>query len=166
MTDDVAALVLRDNYLQGAALTVAEAQGASALDRQVRLMRDLERTGRLDRALEYLPDDEILAERAAEGRGLVRPELAILLAYAKMALNGELLNSDLPDAPELAEDLRGYFPAALRDRFRAQIAGHPLRREITATLVTNDLVNRAGITFVTRCRLAPAVHRPTQPEPT
>ena len=148
MADDVAALVLRDNCLQGAALSVAEAQGAPALDRHIRLMRDLERSGRLDRALEYLPDDEILAERAAQRRGLVRPELAVLLAYAKMALYGELLTSDLPDAPELAEDLRGYFPAALRDRFRAQIAMHPLCREITATHVTNDLVNRAGLTFV------------------
>jgi glutamate dehydrogenase len=148
MADEVAALVLRDNYLQGAALSVAEGQGASAFDRQTRLMRDLERFGRLDRALEFLPDDETLAERAAQCRGLVRPELAVLLAYAKMALYGELLTSDLSDAPELADDLRGYFPAALRDRFSAQIATHPLHREIVATLVTNDLVNRAGITFV------------------
>ena len=72
----------------------------------------------------------------------------MLLAYAKMSLDHELLASDLPDAAELAEDLRGYFPAALRERLAAQIAAHPLRREITATVVTNDLVNRAGITFV------------------
>ena len=148
MAGDVAALVLRDNYLQGAALSVAEARGVAALDRQVRLMRDLERSGRLNRALEFLPDDETLAERAAQRRGLVRPELAVLLAYAKMALYGELLASDLPDAPELADTLSGYFPSALRDRLGAQIVTHPLRREITATVVTNDLVNRAGITFV------------------
>ncbi len=153
MADDVAALVLRDNYLQGAALSVAEAQGASAFERQLRLMRDLERSSRLDRALEFLPDDETLTERAAQRRGLVRPELAVLLAYAKMALYGELLTSELPDAPELAEDLGGYFPAALRDRFSAQIAMHPLRREITATLVTNDLVNRAGIPFVNEMQM-------------
>ncbi len=148
MAGDVAAMVLRDNYLQGEALSVAEARGVAALDRQVRLMRDLERSGRLDRALEFLPDDETLAERAAQRRGLVRPELAVLLAYAKMALYGELLASDLPDARELADELSGYFPSRLRDRLGAQIAVHPLRREITATIVTNDLVNRASITFV------------------
>jgi glutamate dehydrogenase len=96
MADDVATSVLRDNYLQGEALSVAEARGVSVLDRHVRLMRDLERSGRLDRALEFLPDDEALAARAAQRRGLVRPELAVLLAYAKMALYSELLASDLP----------------------------------------------------------------------
>jgi len=152
MTDDVAALVLRDNYLQGEALSVAEARGGAALDRQVRLIRDLERAGRLDRALEFLPDDETLAARAAEHRGLVRPELAVLLAYAKMALDDELLASELPDAPELAGELRDYFPAALRDRLGTLVPTHPLRREITATIVTNDLVNRAGISFVSDLR--------------
>jgi glutamate dehydrogenase len=148
MAADVAALVLRDNYLQGEALSVAEARGGAALDRQSRLIRDLERSGRLDRALEFLPDDETLATRAARRQGLVRPELAVLLAYAKMALDTEILASDLPDAPEFAEALRGYFPSALRDRLGNLIPIHPLRREITATIVTNDLVNRAGISFV------------------
>jgi glutamate dehydrogenase len=148
MTEDVAALVLRDNYLQGEALSVAEARGAAVLDRQVRLIRDLERAGRLDRALEYLPDDETLAARAAARRGLTRPELAVLLAYAKLSLDQDLLASDLPDQPELAGDLRDYFPPALPTRFAAQIAMHPLKREIIATVVTNDLVNRAGLTFV------------------
>src|SRR5439155_21527830 len=152
MADDVAQLVLRDNYLQGEALSVAEARGqadlSGALDREIRLIRDLERLGRLDRALEFLPDDEALAARAAARRGLTRPELAVLLAYAKMSLDADLLASDLPDAPELAGDLRDYFPPALRERFAKQIAVHPLRREITATVVTNDLINRAGITFI------------------
>jgi glutamate dehydrogenase len=139
---------LRDNYLQGEALSVAEARGPSALDRQTRLIRELERAGRLDRGLEYLPDDEALASRAAARRGLTRPELAVLLAHAKMSLDGDVLASELPDLPELAGDLRDYFPPALRDRFAKQIAAHPLRREITATVVTNDLINRAGITFV------------------
>jgi glutamate dehydrogenase len=152
MADDVVTLVLRDNYLQGEALSVAEARGVSALDRQARLMRDLERSGRLDRALEFLPDDETLATRAAQRRGLVRPELAVLLAYAKMALYDELVASDLPDVTELGGELRGYFPAALRERLPAQIAAHPLHREIIATVVTNDLVNRAGITFVNEMR--------------
>jgi glutamate dehydrogenase len=148
MTEDVAALVLRDNYLQGEALSVAEARGIASLDRQVRMIRDLERSGRLNRALEFLPDEETLAARAAQGRGLVRPELAVLLAYAKMTLYEELLASTLPDAAELAAELRSYFPPAVRDRFGARIATHPLHREITATVVTNDLINRARITFV------------------
>jgi glutamate dehydrogenase len=148
MTDDVAALVLRDNYLQGEALSVAEARGPASLDRQTRMIRDLERAGRLDRALEFLPDDETLAARAASRRGLTRPELAVLLAYAKMSLDQDLLLSDLPDLPELAADLRAYFPPALRERFQDQIAAHPLKREITATVATNDLVNRAGLTFI------------------
>jgi glutamate dehydrogenase len=148
MANEVAALVLHDNYLQGEALSVAEARGVAVLDRQVRLMRDLERSGRLDRALEFLPDDETLATRAAQHRGLMRPELAVLLAYAKMAVYNELIASDLPDAPELSGELRGYFPTALREPFAAQIATHPLHREITATVVTNDLVNRVGIAFL------------------
>jgi glutamate dehydrogenase len=152
MADDVAALVLRDNYLQGEALSVAETRGITVLNQQVRLMRDLERSSRLDRALEHLPDDETLAARAAQRRGLVRPELAILLAYAKMALYSELLDSGLREAAELDQELRGYFPSALRDRLAVQIPTHPLHREITATVVTNDLVNRAGITFVNEMR--------------
>jgi glutamate dehydrogenase len=156
MTDEVAALVLRDNYLQGEALSVAEARGQAesfgALDREARLIRELEKSGRLDRALEFLPDDEELAARAAARggarRGLTRPELSVLLAYAKMSLDYELLQSDLPAAAELEEELRRYFPAPLRERFAAQIAAHPLRREIVATIVANDVVNRAGLTFV------------------
>ena len=152
MTADVAALVLHDNYLQGQALSVAEARGVAALDRQIRLIRDLEKSGRLDRALEFLPDDETLAARAAQLQGLTRPELAVLLAYSKMTLDDELLASDLPDAPQLVEDLYAYFPPSLRERLGPQIPTHPLRREITATVVTNDLVNRVGITFVSDLR--------------
>jgi glutamate dehydrogenase len=152
MTEDVAALVLRDNYLQGEALSVAEAHGVAALDRQIRLIRELEKAGRLDRGLEFLPDDDTLTSRAVHRQGLTRPELAILLAYSKMALDVELLDSDLPDAPALAGDLHGYFPAGLRERLGPQIPTHPLRREITATIVANDLVNRAGITFVADLR--------------
>ncbi|HJY51632.1 MAG TPA: NAD-glutamate dehydrogenase domain-containing protein, partial [Stellaceae bacterium] len=148
MSGEVASLVLRDNYLQGEALSAAEARGVVSLDRQLRMIRDLERGGRLDRALEFLPDDETLAARSAQGRGLVRPELAVLLAYAKMTLYEALLASALPDAPELADQLRSYFPAAVRHRLAPQITTHPLHREIIATVVTNEIVNRARITFV------------------
>ncbi len=158
MTQDVAALVLRDNYLQGEALSVAEARGAAALDRQARLIRELEKSGRLDRTLEFLPDDETLANRASHRAGLTRPELAVLLAYAKMALDAELLASDLPDTPRLSAELRGYFPEPVRERLGPLIPSHPLRREIVATIVTNDLVNRAGITFV--CDMRARTGRP------
>jgi glutamate dehydrogenase len=150
MTDEVAALVLRDNYQQTQAITVAQSQGVTALDRQARLIRELERAGRLDRALEALPDDESLSERQAAGGGLTRPELAILLAYSKISLYEELLASDLPDDPMRAEDLVLYFPRPLRKRFAERIRRHRLRREIVATHVTNSMVNRVGPTFVYR----------------
>jgi glutamate dehydrogenase len=143
MTDEVAALVLRDN-LQGIALSVAEAQGPAALDRQIRMMRELERAGRLDRAIEFLPDDETLASRER----LTRPELSVLLAYAKMSLDEDLLASTLPEQPEFGPDLAAYFPPELQTRFADQINTHPLRREIVATTLANDLVNRAGLTFI------------------
>ena len=152
MTDSVAALVLRDNYLQGEALSVAEARDLrgpfAALHREARMIRELEKSGRLDRALEFLPDDVEIAARAAARKGLTRPELSVLLAYAAMSLDEALVQSDLPDALELAEELRLYYPPALRERFAAQIAAHPLRRETLATIVANDVVNRGGLTFV------------------
>lgn len=150
MTDEVAELVLRDNYLQNLAISVEESRGTALVDFQLRMMRELERAGKLDRALENLPDDETLAERAADDKGLTRPEIAILLAYAKLTLYQELLESDLPDDPLLVEDLVRYFPRPLRERYRPAIAGHRLRREIIATHTTNSMINRVGPTFVTR----------------
>ncbi|HLO78730.1 MAG TPA: NAD-glutamate dehydrogenase [Magnetospirillum sp.] len=148
MTDEVAALVLRDNYLQTQALSVMAEQGADLLDGQARFMRLLEKAGRLDRAIEFLPDDETLTERAAKRMGLARPELAVLFAYAKLWLHDGVLASSLPDDPFLAGDLARYFPTALRDRFAAAISAHRLRREIVATTVTNSMVNRVGVAFV------------------
>jgi glutamate dehydrogenase len=143
--------VLRDNYLQTQALSVMAEQGAELLDGQARFMRLLEKAGRLDRTIEFLPDDETLTERAARRQGLVRPELAVLLAYAKLWLHDGVLASSLPDDPFLAGDLTRYFPTALHDRFAEAIAGHRLRREIVATTVTNSMVNRVGVAFVTEC---------------
>jgi glutamate dehydrogenase len=152
LTDEVAALVLRDNYLQGEAISLAERQGVDALDQQIRLMRSLERNGKLSRPIEFLPDDETLAARAAARIGLTRPELAILLSYAKMTLDAELLPSALPDDPELVGDLLRYFPAPLVERYRPAIEQHRLRREIISTFVANSLVNRAGITFASEMK--------------
>ena len=148
MTEEVAALVLRDNYLQSLALTLAEARGVDLLVAQTRLMRGLERAGELDRALEKLPDDEGLGELAAAKCGLTRPEIAVLLAYAKISTYHELLESDLPDEDLLIEDLKRYFPEPLREKYADAIARHRLRREIIATHVTNSMVNRVGGTFV------------------
>jgi len=148
MTDDVAALVLMDNYRQTMAITQAESQGVAMLDELSRYMRVLERAGKLNRAVEFLPDDEAIAERRNLRKGLTRPELAVVLAYGKMDVYGELLESDLPDEPYLAQDVGLYFPAALRARFADAIPRHRLRREIVATYVTNSLVNRMGAAFV------------------
>ncbi len=150
MTDEVGDLVLRDNYEQAQAISTSVAQAASMVDVHARHIRSLEQRGRLDRALEFLPDDETLAERKAAGRGLTPPEFAILLSYAKVALYDELLASDLPDDPHLAGELERYFPTPVRQRFRSRLARHPLRREIVVSQVANSLVNRGGTTFVFR----------------
>jgi glutamate dehydrogenase len=150
MTDDVAALVLADNYDQGQALSVSRRQAGELLDRQARFMRHLEKLGRLDRAIEYLPTDKTIAERKARGEGLTTPEFAVLLAYSKMWLSDELVASDLPEDPWVATALQDYFPALLRERFAAWIPKHPLKREIIATQVLNRMVNRVGASFVHR----------------
>jgi glutamate dehydrogenase len=148
MTDEVGQLVLRDNYLQTQAITVTHALGYHMLDRQARFMRALEREGRIDRRLEVLPDEEELADRTRLHMGFTRPELAVLLAYAKIALYHELLASNLPDDPFMREDLNLYFPTRLRELYPREIDLHRLRREIIATFTTNSIVNRTGVAFV------------------
>jgi glutamate dehydrogenase len=148
MTDEVEHLVLRDNYLQTLALTLAETRAPQSLETHARLMRSMEQAGRLNRAVEFLPNDELIAQRAAAKRGLTRPELAVLLAYAKNGLYDELLASDLPDQPELRAELLAYFPRAMSALGPDVLAAHRLRREIVATAVANDLVNRMGPSFV------------------
>jgi len=152
MTEEVGALVLRDNYLQTQAISDVEAQGVALLDGQQRLIRDLERAGKLDRVIEGLPNDEEIAVRNTAGKGLTRPELAILLAYSKTTLYDELLHSDLPEDPGVHSDLPRYFPTLLSQRFVDAMERHRLRREILATMVTNSLINRTGPTFVNDLR--------------
>ncbi len=147
MTDDVAGLVLRDNYEQTQAISITHTLGEELLDTQARFMRGLEKLAKLDRAIEGLPDDETIAERHTQGLGLTRPEIAVLLAYAKMVLFEDLVKTDLPDDPQLANDLVLYFPDELRVRFRPAIERHRLRREIIATVVTNAMINRVRPTF-------------------
>jgi glutamate dehydrogenase len=148
MTDEVADLVLRDNYLQTQAISITHGMSAHLLDRMARYMRSLEKEGLLSRRIEYLPDDETIDERMKRREGLARPELAILLSYAKIALYDVLLGSDLPDEPDLVDDLINYFPTPLRKKYAAQIKSHRLRREIVATVLTNSLINRVGISFI------------------
>src|SRR5467141_4023698 len=150
MTDEVAALVLRDNYFQTQSLAVSGVLAPSLLDAQERFIRSLEKAGRLNRALEFLPNDEEFAERRAAKTGLTAPERAVLLAYSKIALYDELVASDVPDDPFISTALERYSPVPLRERYRKQIHAHPLRREIIATHVTNSMINRVGSTFVHR----------------
>jgi len=152
MTDSVAALVLADSYSHAQALGIARAQAPAMLEAHRRFIRSLEHGGLLDRQLERLPDNEQLAERKAAGLGLTAPEAAVLLAYAKIAIERELIDSDVPEDPYLAEELERYFPPPLPERFATAIQDHRLRREIIATHITNSMVNRAGMSFVFRHR--------------
>ena len=152
MTNEVAALVLRNNYLQGQAISILELHAGPRLAEYQHLIRSLERSGDLNRTLEFLPSDDELAERRKNGRSLTRPELAILLAYSKIWLNNHLLASNVPEDPYLSSELERYFPAPVRERFPKAISQHRLRREIIATATTNSLVNRMGPTFVPRAQ--------------
>ena len=148
MTDEVGHLVLTDNYYQSQALDIAAHRPLYVLDGQQRLMQSLEKQGRLNRAIEYLPSDDEILHRKARKQGLTAPEGAVVLAYAKMSVFDDLVASNLPDDPFFSRALKAYFPQVLSERFADAIAQHPLKREIIATYITNTVVNRAGATFV------------------
>ncbi len=150
MTDDVARLVLVDNARQNTALAVAAGQAPSMAAVHQRYLTALERSGRLDRALEVLPTSKALDERVRSGQGLTRPELAVLLAYTKIGLYDDVLASSVPDDAAVSHHLPDYFPPVLVERLGPALQGHALRREIIASAVTNRLVNAAGSTFVFR----------------
>ncbi len=148
MTDEVATLVLQDNYYQTQALEIAAHRPLYLLDGQQRLMQWLEGSGRLNRAIEYLPSDTEIALRRARKQGLTAPEGAVVLAYAKMSVFDDLLASNLPDDPYFSRSLKDYFPKVLGERFPQAVDNHALKREIIATYITNTMVNRTGATFV------------------
>ena len=150
MTETVADLVLKDNYEQSETLSMAEAQAPLMLDVHQRFIRALEQHAKLDRRLEALPDDEEMAERARDRRGLTRPELAVLLAYSKVFLYAELLDSDVPEDPYLSHELERYFPPPLPERYPETMQAHRLQREIVATQVVNNMLHGAGTTFAFR----------------
>jgi glutamate dehydrogenase len=125
-------------------LSLAQRRGLQDLDFQQRLMQTLETRGQLERAVEFLPDDMELAERRRRSQPLTRPELAVLLAYAKLSLKAELLASTVPDDPYLGRELGRYFPDVLTERFPDALVNHRLRREIIATQLANSIINRGG----------------------
>ncbi|KOX56001.1 NAD-glutamate dehydrogenase [Streptomyces purpurogeneiscleroticus] len=150
MTDEVGRLVLRNNELQTLALSLAQRGGLGETGFAVRTMQALEAEGRLDRTVEFLPDDATLAERMRRNEGLTRPEYAVLLAYAKLSLHDAILDSTVPNDPYFDRELQRYFPKALRERFPDAVKAHRLRREIIATALANIIVNRGGPSLVTR----------------
>ena len=150
MTDEVARLVLADNYRQNAVLGVSRAHAAAMIPAHERLVDALEEAGALDRALEALPSAARFRALEAEGGELTSPELATLLAHVKLELKDELLASGLPDAEVFAHRLLEYFPTPLRERFPDKIGEHPLRRQIVTTLLVNEVVDGAGLTYAFR----------------
>ena len=150
MTDEVAALVLANNYQQTLALSLARRRGLADLAHQERFMQALEARGLLDRTVEALPSSAAVAERQLRGEPLTRAELGVLLAYAKLTLFDDVVATALPDDPHFEADLFAYFPARMAKKYAGEIRGHRLRREIVATQLANDAVNRGGPSFIAR----------------
>ncbi|MBY4677995.1 NAD-glutamate dehydrogenase [Marinobacterium arenosum] len=161
MTDEVAGLVLQDIYRQVQAISLDEARSLSNMPEYRRLINNLEASGRLDRALESLPDDEQLIERHGRSQGLSRPELAVLICYSKSEFKAMLAKAPLMDDPYLAKELAVAFPAVISERFIDQLKNHRLKREIIANQIANQLVNFMGINAPSRLRAssgaAPAI---------
>jgi glutamate dehydrogenase len=150
MTDEVADLVLANNYQQTLALSVAQKAGMADLPHQARFMTVLEGRGLLDRKVENLPSPAALAEREARKAPLTRAELGVLLAYAKIVLFSDIVATDIPDDPHFATDLMSYFPDRMEKKYAREIGDHRLRREIITRVLANDLINRGGPSFITR----------------
>jgi glutamate dehydrogenase len=150
MTDEVAQLVLRDNYRQNVALGLMEHMSVGRIGTMAHFIRTLESRGQLDRQIESLPSDAELSERRTHHQGLTRPELAVLLSYSKIVLYEQLLDSDVPEDPFLSHELMRYFPEPLHEKYASHMQRHRLKREIIATAVTNSIVNRMGATFILR----------------
>ena len=152
MTDEVGNLVLGNNYKQTQALSLAARRAFVRIAEYKRLMNDLEGRGKLDRAIEFLPAEEAINERLAEGHGLTRAELSVLISYSKIDLKEALLNSLVPDDDYLTRDMETAFPPTLVSKFSDAMRRHRLKREIVSTQIANDLVNHMGITFVQRLK--------------
>jgi len=150
MTEEVGDLVIEDCYRQTHSLSITAMRGVNQLKEQVRFIHELERTGKLDRALEFIPDDEEIADRLAKNKGLTRPELAVLLAYSKMVLKEDFVHKDITDNPYHDKLLISAFPQQLQNKYQEQMQQHPLRAEIIATKLANKIGNDMGFNFVNR----------------
>lgn len=148
MTDSVAKLVLRQNYLQPQAIELSAQNAAANLATHQRIIEHLESEGRLDRAIEYLPSHEQIARRQKTAEGLAHPEIAVVMAYGKMWVYDQILASSVPDEAYFSEELKKYFPKDLVTRYFDEMQQHPLHREIISTYLTNSIVNRLGIETV------------------
>ncbi|MFC6673659.1 NAD-glutamate dehydrogenase [Marinobacterium aestuariivivens] len=154
MTDDVGRLVLKNNYDQALAISIAQRHSQDSLDDYIRLIHRLEAAGRLVRSLEFIPSDEELQERKNRHLGLTRPELSVLISYAKAELKEQLTGSWITADPLMSREIARAFPPQLVEQFPQQIEQHRLRAEIIATQVANGMVNHMGITFVQRLQQA------------
>ncbi|UTV29149.1 NAD-glutamate dehydrogenase [Photobacterium atrarenae] len=150
MEDEVGEIVLDDAYCQSESISVTQQQQVQLLKEQIRFIHHLEKEGKLDRNLEYLPDDDTLAEREKSGMGLTRPELAVLVAYGKMVLKEDMVTDEIANDPYHARLLPAYFPKELQEKYRDKMDLHPLRQELIATSLANQMSNEMGCNFVTR----------------
>lgn len=144
MTKEVADLVLLDNFKQNQSITISEASTALTIDMFGKFISHLEQNGILDRTVEFLPSDAEIARRASTGEKLTRPELAVILSYAKMMVRDELENSKLAEDEYFSPLLISYFPKSMQDRFRSEILSHHLKKDIILTMITNKIVNELG----------------------
>lgn len=154
MTEEVSRLVLKNNYSQALAISICQSQVGRALDDYRRLINELERRGRLVRALEFIPADEEIVNRSEQGKTLTRPELSVLISYVKAELKEVLTESWLPSNPYIAREVQTAFPAALVERYTEEVENHRLQAQIVATQTANGMINRMGITFPLRMHQA------------
>ena len=152
MTDDVSDIVIKDCYRQTHSISITELKGVNLLKEQLRFIHSLEKAGKLDREIEFLPSDEEIAERQAQGLGFTRPELSVLVAYGKMVLKEQFAIDEIDQNPYYLSQLIGAFPPKLQDKYAEQIQQHPLRKEIIATKLANEVVNDMGLNFVERMK--------------
>ena len=153
MTNNVEDLVLQDNIAQNKIISFIESLGGKVLDHHSNLMKSLEQNGRLNRAIEFLPDERKIDEYSASGRGMSRPEISVLLSYAKMEVYDQLLRSNLITDPIFHDKLQNYFPDQIKAKYPKEITNHPLRKEIIATSITNEVINKMGPSFINNLRI-------------
>lgn len=152
MTDEVSELVLNNNRRQNEAISVVESQAARDIEMHHHLIKALEREADLDRVIEFLPDKEEISIRKNAGKGLTRPEIAVIMAYSKIHLKKELLDSSVPEEPYIYKQLEYAFPVPLRQKYHHYMERHRLKREIICTQISNAVINEMGMNFVHRLK--------------